>query len=667
MSAPTRVGWAFGSNEGFATLPLSNPVGAATGDRIIALVSQTNNAQTITNLQGWTLLSELTYNTRRWHIIERDYAPSYTPLTLSATAGMLWVTMAIRADDGWTLEPTVLGATWRRVDNGGSINTTQAPSVNAPNNTLALALYSETSTGAETEASTALAGTGWAKWFWSKAAAGDANPVNYAAYKDITTAAASGVATTTWANNSNNGAGVQLLISQTAGAVTPPTGHIGPHGCFNFDTDYLVAGTCKLGGSVHEAVLYSAGGTTELDRITVSHDETTAWGSATFSGLASGTEYVVKWDVDGVPQTDAIIEARTLSTAPASFKFGAGSCQFTGSNHPVFDVMAAEGFAFLDHGGDLDYGDATDEPTWRAAKNASLNATRMKSMLEGLPMAYVYDNHDIIRTEPLGGGSALSATNWKHLAGATGWLSSDTLGRSWRNGRVLFVHPDLRTARDNYQTVAEPRTMMGATQLQAFKDLLTNAATDPDIALVVWFTSWTSVLWGSGRWGSYLTETADITAHIDAMPSLKAKIVQIAGDSHNLQADSGTRNYAEAAFKGIPSLNVSGFNRSSPALSGFSWDLGEESLRTEAEPEADWGAYSRVTIDDDGSTLTMLWEAVRVDPAGSTDVMSSFERSFGAAATGWTVIEWDGTTETVLTPVEWDGSTESVLSIEDLT
>lgn len=215
MPAPTRVDWTSGSNAGAATLTLSNPAGATTGDRLYAFISHTGTAATITDLQGWTLVLTLTFNARKLEILERPYAGTYPALTLSTGEGMLWATVAVRATSGYDLGATQLGTTWRRVDNGGLIATTQAPSMTAPADALALAYFSETSTGAETEAQTTLSGTGWAKWFWSKATAGDANPVNYVAYA-TPAAGPTGTATTTWPNNSNNGAGVQLVIPQTS-------------------------------------------------------------------------------------------------------------------------------------------------------------------------------------------------------------------------------------------------------------------------------------------------------------------------------------------------------------------------------------------------------------------------------------------------------------------
>lgn len=219
MPAPTRVDWTSGSNAGAATLTLTNPAGATTGDRVYAFVSHTGTAATITDLQGWSLVLTLTFNTRKLEILERAYAATYPALTLSTAEGMLWATAAVRATSGYDLGATSVGTSWRRVDNGGSINTTQAPSMTAPADALALAFFSETSTAAEVEANTTLSGTGWSKWFWSKATAGDANPINFVAYA-TPAAGATGTATTTWLNNSNNGAGVQLLIPQTPNTST---------------------------------------------------------------------------------------------------------------------------------------------------------------------------------------------------------------------------------------------------------------------------------------------------------------------------------------------------------------------------------------------------------------------------------------------------------------
>lgn len=619
MVAPTRVGWTFGSNAGGSTLTLSNPSGAQAGDRVVAFISHTGSAATITNLQGWTLVNTLTFNTRKWHILERDYAASYPALVLSVAEGMLWATAAFRAASGYSLGSTTLGSTWRRVDNGGSINTTQAPSVTAAANSLALAFFSETSTAAEVEANTTLSGAGWAKWFWSKATTGDANPINYVAYAEPA-AGATGTATTTWLNNSNNGAGVQLVIPQTA---TGPgaTGNLDTVGVFQHTATTLTVGARQVTTGTVDAVLRLAG--SEVDRKTITF--TGGVGNVTFTGLTQGTAYTITFEVGGVAQTDVQASARTLRTGNASFVAVTGSCMFTGSTHPVFDRIAEDNPDFWTIQGDIHYEDSTTQAVWWAGMVTSLNALR--SLPRKMVTRWTPDNHDTIRTTPLGGGAPALPPAWKQVAGATGWASSDTIGQAWQNGRVLFIQADLRSARDNYATPdPAPLKMLGTAQKTWFKNLLTAAETDPSIAMVVWFDNWIGLQQGSGRWGSYPDEYAELNAHIQSLAKVKSRLVLIGGDTHNLWADSGARSWTEAAFPGIPSLNMSGYNRASAAETFYVPDIANATLQTSGA-EADWGGYSRMTVTDTGASLTFLWEAVRVNAAGTRDIMASWSKT----------------------------------------
>lgn len=619
MTAPTRVGWTFGSNGGLSTLTLSNPAGATTGDRIVAFVSHTNNVATISNLQGWTLLSTLVFNTRRWHILEREYAASYPALTLSTTEGLLWATVAIRATSGWALGATVLGTTWRRVDNGGSINTTQAPSMTAPADALSLAFFSETSTAAETEASTTLAGTGWTKWFWSKATAGDANPVNFVAYAEPAPGA-TGVATTTWANNSNNGAGVQLLIPQTTAAPSA-TGNLDTVGVFQNTATSLTVGARLITSGTTEAVLHL--GETEVARS--AYTFASGRGAVEFTGLTPGTNYTVTFEVAGVEQTDVSLSARTLRSGVSSFVAVTGSCMFTGSTHPIFDRIADDNPDFWTIQGDIHYQDSTTESGWWSGMVTSLNAFR--SLPRKMVTRWTPDNHDTIRTTPLGGNAPGLPPVWKQIAGTSNWASSDSLGQAWMNGRVLFIQSDLRSARDNYQADPAPLKLMGNAQKTWFKNLLTSAETDDGVALIVWLPTWIGLQQGSGRWGSYPEEYAEINAHIQSLAKVKSHLVMVGGDTHALWADSGARSWTETAFPGIPSLNISGYNRAAPAEAFFIPDIANDTIMPSGA-EADWGAYSRLTITDSGSDLDFLWEGVRVNAAGVPDVMSSWSNTY---------------------------------------
>ncbi len=217
---PSIIDNAGGNNAGAATVTLSNPAGASSGDRMLALLSADSNNVSISNLQGWTLLSDTTFNTRRAYLLERDYASSYAALTLSGARGVWWTVLAVRGAAG---APT-LGSVWRRVDNGGSITTTECPSIaSQPIGALAIGLTTETSTGAETEAQVTFSGTGWAKYLWTWTGDADVSPNHWIGQRTLTTDDATNTVTTTWPNASSNSIGVQVVYAATVTTGTVAT------------------------------------------------------------------------------------------------------------------------------------------------------------------------------------------------------------------------------------------------------------------------------------------------------------------------------------------------------------------------------------------------------------------------------------------------------------
>jgi hypothetical protein len=475
---------------------------------------------------------------------------------------------------------------------------------------------------------------------------GDANPnAIVLAEKPMPTAGAVGDTTGTFTNSHASNSSAFLYAIGTANQPVS-TGRIGGHAVTHAGTTALTVGAARLGGSSVVAVLYDAAGTTELQRTTMTVNATTSWGNAAFTGLTVDTVYTVKFEVDGVLQTDVnIVRAKTKKAAgtPSSFIAIGGSCQFTASNNPVFRAMADKNPEFISHMGDLHYADPTTDTAWRTAVNSSLTASNFQYMLDRIPFHWTWDNHDRIildagaSASPLNMGYTDPATNtqWRTFSGAVpDYLSNDSAGRMWQVGRVMFIQTDNWTNKDDPDAVAEPRTFLGAAQKQAFKDALQAANDSSDVALVVWWCSWTAMNNGNGRWASFNSETTELENFIDARPALKKKMVIIGGDSHSLQADSGTRTGTQYRFKGIPSLNISGFNRNSWTGDGSTgWDIANGAITVTNTPEQGWGAYSLLTITDNGKELRFRWEAKRVHQTGTTsyteDTIAFFERSYG--------------------------------------
>lgn len=423
-----------------------------------------------------------------------------------------------------------------------------------------------------------------------------------------------------------------LSLSDVVLPITPSVRYTGVH---NFGSDYLTAGIIlESTVSAANAKLYRAGVLQATRAYTV--DSSSKWGNTTFNDLLPGTEYVIVPEVAGTERTDYSVTVRTLPTAPISFRFVTGSCQFTGSNHPVWDRIKADAPLFIGHQGDLHYGDATTEAGWRLAHESSLTTSRFMALAAISPINWTMDNHDRVITNPTGTGTGLNlgetdpATQlgWRKLAGSTDFSSSDTIGRTWVAGRVRFIATDMWSVRDDGDGDPAPRTFLGATQKAWFKNVL-DTAEEP---IIVWFAQWTARNNANGRWNSFPEESAELEAYIDARPGVKSRMIMIGGDSHSLQADDGSRPSTGMRFAGIPSLNMSGFNRSGDAGDGGTgWSIANEGMRVPGDSESNWGGYSRVNITDTGSdTVTFSWEAVRVNSVGTSDVMATFTKSFAA-------------------------------------
>lgn len=678
MSVPTVVAATSAPNGGTSLINTAPPSAIANGDLLFVEVQVGNSTLDILDWEskGWWRYVDTTFNSRENWLLARIYnasdAASVYTFTLSAGSAAAWLSVAVRSHGVTKQSDIILGSIFTRAT---SVGTIVMPTLNTPSaDYRVLGFTGEATSTAGDYAVTDAAGFSLVYRHPNATVIEDMTVWT----KEMPAAGATGSPTITYTAAALNGIGYQVAVPPAAGTVLPSTGQIGAHLSLNPDTTTLSIGVDKLGGTVVKALLMNAAGTVELARATVTNDATSGWGNARFTGLPAGTEFTVLFDVDGVIQTDASLSLNTQPDTAVSFKMVAGSCQFTASDHLIWDRIREQNPLFLAHMGDIHYDDAATAALWRAGMEKSLNASKFKRLLETVPLNWVPDNHDRIITNPTGTGTGLNLgetdpqtnSEWRKMAGTAGWPTELTLGRTWTAGRVRFIQTDGWSVRDDGDGDPAPRTFLGAAQKQWFKDTLA-AASEP---LIVWFTQWTTRNNGNGRWNSFPEETAELEAFINARPALKRRMVLIGGDSHSLQADSGSAaNTARMAssgyrFKGMPSLNMSGFHRSSDAGDGAAageWDIGNLPLRVPGQLENDWGGYSRMTFTDEGSAgVRLFWEAVRVNSAGVEDVMKSFNRVFGGEAVR--AVFYNATTqvETPLSVVNYDGTTAKELRVD---
>jgi len=657
-------------NTGTASITIPIPAGTQAGDLVIFsyIAAVTTGSITDFAAKGWWDLGGAAVNSRSWGAFARVYDPAtpasdYT-LTIAVATAAKALVRTVRGHGVAASADIQRGTRWRRQDNGGAQGLIVSPTLTTvEDDMLILAFTGEATTTAGGYSVTDAAGFTFGAEVTESAAG-----IEWltAWQKEQSLIGATGDLRLTYVPTSANGVGIQYGIP----SADIPLG-LGFRLSTSLSSTSVTAGVKLNEGTAVEAVLMD--GATEVGRQAVTLDAGSGWGTVTIAAPTPDHTYEMVFEIDGVPQSDTLA-VRTLPTpgTPKSFVAVAGSCQFTASDHPVFDRIREEQPVFLGHMGDLHYLNPTDLATWRTGFQSSVQTARMQALLDAVPMTWTWDNHDRIIVDDGGAGTPLNlgrtdpATNteWRKLAGPAGWASADTAGRTWVVGRVRFIQTDQWTMKDDPDAgvATPPLTFLGAAQKQWFKDTL-DATTEE---VIVWLCQWTGQNHANGRWGSFPDETAELEAFIDARPEVKNRMVLIGGDSHSLQVTDGTRTLADGQrFAGIPNYNISGFNRTSDGPQGGPGWLDDRALRAVGESESIWGSYSRITVTDDGTILTLKWEGVRVNDVGATDIMNTQTLVFGEVVAGYRFIEWDGTAETELTAIEWDGTTEIPLTAEE--
>jgi hypothetical protein len=423
------------------------------------------------------------------------------------------------------------------------------------------------------------------------------------------------------ARGSTNALGRSVEV--LAGTIPPPTTGQSVASMVSWLTDDAVyAGWITVPGAAIRMAVGELGDLSDAVFSAAEVADAFGWVPLTVAGLDPDTHYFVGYEVNGTLQTDSIMEATTLPTpgTPTTFTVLAGSCQITGSNHAVFARMALESASYGLHFGDLMYADATTEVDWRDAVADSLAPSNVRAWCSGMPVMWLYDNHDwggdLSWSGSPAGGFVPAA--YRRL---TGDLLDATGGwRTWVHGRVRFIRTDMYSQRSDPADVDGPaKVLLGATQKQWWKDTL-EAATEP---VIVWASGWPNHDILGGRWKTYTTDVQDMEDWLDARPAIKARVISIGGDSHDIRADSGSRPPVWQAFSGLPSLNVSPFNQTGETGETQDWDIGRLAV-----PD-DEGVYARLTFTDSGGDdIVLLWEAVDQDG----DVLLSWTHGVLASA-----------------------------------
>lgn len=367
----------------------------------------------------------------------------------------------------------------------------------------------------------------------------------------------------------------------------------------------------------------------------------------TATGLTASTGYYFGVEIDSaLSPTTGQFTTMPAEGSQASFTFGSSSCAQgiqSGeaiSVHPVFDRIADADPLFFLHLGDLAYPDiaTNDVSLYESFYEQVFGSAKQGLLWRTLPLFYTWDDHDYgpdNGDKDAAGRPAALATYRRYIPHPT--LAYDTTANddpihyTFTVGRVRFIIPDTRSARDAYNsTASSSKTVCGTVGRQWVLDQLAAAEADPDVGLVVFSsgTPWVYVEGDPGAaatpadsWGNYTHERDIIGAEMAAMDTPG---IIVAGDMHGIAYNDGTESVG-----GWPAFQSAALQKAG-ASKGGPWTGGPD-VNTDAF-QGQWGLF---TITDNGSTIDVAWSGREVSSGGvETELLTySFEAAVPAAPT----------------------------------
>lgn len=668
---PTRIGTRGGRSGGDANMNnVAFPLGSAVGDVVLVQAFVMSATLRVNLPAGWVnVVTPIVDGARTMQILghrltEADLAAAAQNFTLTGAVGVSWTVVSVRG----SVDPAsfVAGTAWTRTEPSGTV--VSAPSVAVPRaGDLVLGFLAEQSSSVEAQADVSVSGA--AVWVFQ----GHQTTIDHTHIVTFVDTAALGPTSTVNAtypagSASSVAVGIQIVVPGSE-IPAPPTPTSTFAGTYGFGTTSLTMGARSLNvtGQVRVDATPVLGGATMVSP-QLSTPDSRGWASCRVDGLTPNVRYnLTMFDVDtGV--AIATVQATTTGGVRDDFKVVSSSCQKSNQDAPIFTQMAAEGAAFFAHQGDLHYQDATTEEAWRFGINANLGQPALKALMASTAMTYHWDNHD------WGGNLSWRESppkDWapqaiRNLMGVETFPGAHGIYRTWTHNGVRFIDTDQWTLRDQADTDPSTnelagKTMLGLEQRNWLFGVLQNAA-EP---LIVWFTSFP--LYGNfvsnGRWGNFRDEASIIESWFGAHEGVRARVVAVGGDSHDIRADDGTNT-----MWSIPSLNASPINRNGDAANttGSSpwWNVFQgPATISGVTGTIDTGVYSLLSFDWNTAKtqVTLTWQAKRTGGV----VVASWSQTFGEDLTPTTgVTRWLGGIEQPVYVSQTQGGAEVPDTVE---
>lgn len=283
------------------------------------------------------------------------------------------------------------------------------------------------------------------------------------------------------------------------------------------------------------------------------------------SDLAPATIYQYRFSVDGTTVTERTGTFATFPSGPASFTVAIGGCARLGSNGVVFEAIRAADPDLYLIVGDFFYADYIDQlDQFTAAYDNTLTRPAQAALYDSVPIAYIWDDHDYGRNDASSTTPtrAIARTAYSRYVPHYPLTGTGTINQAFSYGRVRFIVPDTRSARDPDSTPDGPnKTMLGATQLAWLEDELLAAKDDYALTVIVSSVPWIAAPEaGADDWAGYSFERQKIADFIAA--NHIGNLLMVAGDAHMIAIDDGSHtNYAAAGNATFPLLHAAALDR----------------------------------------------------------------------------------------------------------
>lgn len=262
------------------------------------------------------------------------------------------------------------------------------------------------------------------------------------------------------------------------------------------------------------------------------------------AGLLPGTRYFYHLTDPRAPDRPATRGTfRTFPAAdvPASFRFAVSSC-CRNDDSPTFAAIARQRPLFFLHTGDFHYENIADNnpTTFHAAFSRQLRAPHQGALYRGVPIAYVWDDHDFGPDNSTASNPSKSAAhrNYRDLVPhypLRGDADEIPIDQAFTVGRVRFILSDLRTRRN-----AVKGTIIDPAQMHWLKaELLATKGTHP---LVFWVSGipWNGPEKKPGGWQAYAEQRREIADFIKA--NGLTGVCVLSGDAHMTAIDDGSNS-----------------------------------------------------------------------------------------------------------------------------